>query len=310
MNSEAEKKFLKRDFIGFLNDTSNTKNPDLILYRIIAYQALDKFEEAYKEYIKNRIIVEKKSLISSCKLFFILLFELKKTDNLIAEIEHFKDAPYVNQETEEFMQNLDKYVNDLKEYYNYHDDLTFDEDELYRFFCSKNIDEQFYAISKLNNLANKGIVCTQIIINFFNNFPNYTLMHGMLIEYLVNTQCGLTVNFKKGSKYYSIRYEDYSSYFFKFKSEFGLLIDEFSKTEKNMSVIHYVLSVYLLLFLYIFPLQINEKDYDNFLAAMIKRSGQIYQINLNEDEFYNGLKKQDKKLDFFIEKLSKIEELI
>lgn len=99
----------KRNYDLVLKITDNSKDTDELFYRISAFTALGKLEEALNVIKENRKILETK-LDLLIKVHFQLLYLLNKFDEARDEVDNYYLLPYYSQAVEEKLKELPKEI--------------------------------------------------------------------------------------------------------------------------------------------------------------------------------------------------------
>ena len=89
--------------------TDKTEDLNYLFYRISAFLALGRGEEALSVIKNNRQILES-DLSLLMKIHIEILCLLNNFDEAYKELEHYKNLPYVSQEVEELLNDLPKYI--------------------------------------------------------------------------------------------------------------------------------------------------------------------------------------------------------
>ena len=115
--------------------TEKTDDMNFLFYRISAFLALGKGEEALSTIKNNRKILQgDPSLL--IKIHIEILCLLNKFEEAEKEIAYYQNMPYVSQEVEEMLRDLPKYIKEeeKKSFYG----KTYDIDELHENRLEKN----------------------------------------------------------------------------------------------------------------------------------------------------------------------------
>lgn len=103
--------FDKKEYQLILDLTKDSQDPKELLMRVGCLIILGKTDEALDEIEKNQSIIETKYQLRLMKLHFELLFSKDLLDEAYLALKHYQDLPYVSQEVEEFMQEVDYKIN-------------------------------------------------------------------------------------------------------------------------------------------------------------------------------------------------------
>ena len=99
--------FNKKEYELILDLTKDSQDPKELLMRVSCLIILGESDKALDEIEKNQSIIEKRYQLRLMKLHFELLFADDLYDEAFVALKHYQDLPYVSQEVEEFMQEVD-----------------------------------------------------------------------------------------------------------------------------------------------------------------------------------------------------------
>lgn|SRR5574344_134243 len=300
MSEKIKDYFQKGDFVNVIKETSSSNDAEDLLFRILSFEALYKYDDALAEYYKNRSLVENWDLISSCKALVFLLVYFKKDNELTLEIEHFRDFPYINQETEEFMKNLDNYIIHLKEYFSESkEDVSENLTNIKETLFNGNKDEQLYAIKKIYDLESQGISCLGVVSEYLKTKTNFDTNYSLLLDYAIFAKLPDKLIFKKQGKYFSIVPADYTSYLKVLSEELNNKIKYMNMTEKNVSIIRYISVLARPTFIYVLPEKLRTEDLDSLMAALVIEGSKLYGVDITTDDYLKNLVFTESKVNDF-----------
>jgi|GEM_PF-2371405 hypothetical protein len=304
MSEKIKNFFQKGDYENVLKETTFSDDAEDLLFRILSFEALCKYKDALQEYYKSRNLVENWDLVSSCKALMFLLVYFKKDDELKKELEHFRDFPYINQETEEFMRNLDDYIVHLKQYFNESNkDSAQNLQDIKDALFSGNNDEQLYAIKKIYDLESQGISCLSIVSDYLKSTSKFDTNYALLLDYAIFAKLPDKILFRKKDKYYSIIPEEYTTYLKVLSQKLNEKVSYMNMTEKNISIVRYISVLARPTFIYMLPEKMTTEDLDSLLAALVIQGSKLYGADITTDDYL-------KSLVFTETKVKKFEEII
>jgi len=302
MSEKIKDFFQKGDYENVLKETTFSDDAEDLLYRVLSFEALCKYKDALQEYYKSRNLVENWDLISSCKALMFLLVYFRKDEELKRELEYFRDFPYINQETEEFMQNLDNYVIHLKQYFNdSNKNPTQGFEDIRDALFSDSNDEKLYAIKKIYDLKTQGISCLSIVSDYLKSTTNFNTYYALLLGYAILANLPDKILFRKQDKYYSIIPEEYNSYLKELTLKLNEKISYMNMTEKNISIVRYISILVKPTFIYMLPDKIANEDLDSLLAALVIHGSTLYCADITSDDYLKSLVFTDAKVKKFKE---------
>ena len=100
----------RNDYQEILDITIKEKEPIYILYRIIAFIGLGKFDDALDVLTKNHIVLESEFLPILIDLHITILREKKDVVGLMKAKEHYNELPYHSQVVEEKLRTFDDVI--------------------------------------------------------------------------------------------------------------------------------------------------------------------------------------------------------
>jgi len=300
MSEKIKDYFEKGNFASVIKETLGSADPEDLLFRVLSLEALYKYDDALLQYYKSRNLVENWDLISSCKALLFLLVYFKKETELTMEVEHFKDFPYINQETEEFMKNIDKYVQHLKEYFNENNkDSAQNLADIKETLYNGNKEEQLYAIKKIYDLESQGISCLGIVSEYLKKKTVFDTNYALLLDYAIFAKLPDKIFFKKQDKYFSIIPAEYNTYLREMSEKLNDKIRYMSMTEKNISIVRYISVLARPTFIYLLPDKITVEDFDSLFASLIIECSKLYGVDVTTDDYLKSLVFNETKVNEF-----------
>ena len=99
----------RKDYELVIKLTEGSQDMNYLFYRISAFLALGRGEDALKTIKNNRRILEG-DLVLLMKVHIEILCLLNKFDEAYQEVEYYKNLPYVNQQCEEAIRDLPSFI--------------------------------------------------------------------------------------------------------------------------------------------------------------------------------------------------------
>ena len=300
MSKKIKDLFINGMYESILNQKINENDGEDILYKILSFEAIHKYEEALDLYYENRKIVENWDLISSSKALLYLLVYFKKFDKINEEKEYFRNLPYVNQQTEEYLNSMDTYVNQVIEYFNQNEpDKETNINTIKSMLYGNTKEEKLDAIKQLLDLESQGVRCDDIVYDYLTSTLKFDSIYSILLEYAMLGKMNKRITFKKNDVYYSIIPSEYASYMHSMEEAISNDLKYLSRTMKNISVFNYISILYRPAFIYLLPEKIEKDDLQCLLAAIIEDACEIYGLKPEDDNCYQELKiNTDKMVKF------------
>jgi len=296
----------------FIEDNHNSSDPEVVFVNFIFRIRSSLYHEsAYKYYKDNHLTIENFDLINGSFIFLNLLIFLKKDDEAIDMVPYYQNLPYVNQETEEYLRNLNHVVMDLIKLRDKPNNETKKYDvEYYKnaFLKAQKLEEVNKLVAELVSRYDdlKLPECLEIFNFAFENKQNDPMICSLLVFFLILLESEKNIVFSMNGKIYSFAPKDK-------KEEINLTIkvikeaaDYIRKSEKNMTVssISREFTEYSAQFF--FPDYLTLDDLDNFIAAVLKLANDLAGEDYLADPLYESLKINNAERDRFINKLTLI----
>lgn len=300
MSKKIKDLFINGMYESILNQKIDEKDGEDILYKILSFEAIHKYNEALDLYYENRKIVENWDLISSSKALLYLLVYFKKFDKISEEEEYFRNLPYVNQQTEEYLNSMDAYVNQVIEYFNQNEpNKEININTIKSMLYGSTKEEKLEAIKQLLDLESQGVRCDEVVCDYLTSTIKFDSIFSILLEYAMLGRMNKRITFKKDTIYYSIIPSEYTLYMQTMESIISSDLKYLSRTMKNISVYNYVSILYRPAFIYLLPEKIEKDDLQCLLAAIIENACDVYGLDPKEDNCYQELKINTEKMPRF-----------
>ena len=143
-----EKLVNEKKFEKIIELTEGSKDCDSLFYRISAFMALNKLDEAIKVIDNNKVILQER-LPFLMRFHIELLCLAKYFDEAYQEIKYYENLPYHSQEAEEMLKVLPKIV---REYENMDSKKTLDEEDIIKNLLSKDNEKVLGALDAIRDL--------------------------------------------------------------------------------------------------------------------------------------------------------------
>ena len=156
----------KKQYVLVLKLTENSQDSLALFYRLSALLATGRSEDALKLIKdKRQILLAKPGVLM--KIHIELLCLLGKFDEAYSELRYYQELPYENQETEELLNRLPKYIREeeIKVYKR----QEVGQDELRKKLMSKNDVDVLSALDAVRGQALESFLLP--IINILKNYP-------------------------------------------------------------------------------------------------------------------------------------------
>ena len=184
----------KKQYDLVLKLTENSQDSLAIFYRLSALLATGHSEDALKLInAKRQILLNKPGVLM--KIHIELLCLLGKFDEAYSELRYYQELPYENQETEELLNSLPKYIREeeIKVYKR----QEVGQDELRKKLLSKNDVDVLSALDAVRGQSLESFLLP--IINILKNYPKQLVRtFGLLL--LVAKKYDKKVEFLHGDK--------------------------------------------------------------------------------------------------------------
>ena len=184
----------KKQYDLVLKLTENSQDSLALFYRLSALLATGKSEDALKLInAKRQILLNKPGVLM--KIHIELLCLLGKFDEAYSELRYYQELPYENQETEELLNSLPKYIREeeIKVYKR----QEVGQDELRKKLLSKNDVDVLSALDAVRGQSLESFLLP--IINILKNYPKQ-LVRTFALLLLVAKKYDKKVEFLHGDK--------------------------------------------------------------------------------------------------------------
>lgn len=300
INEELRDKIVKLYSLGefqkVIDEVQDFSDPVPVFFKLQSYIALNDFQNAYTLYLAYRDDLEDYNLQLSAKLYFFLLLKLKKSTKVLSdEIEHFKCRPYVNQETEEFLVNLDSFIFALKDSIQNESEEASEEldaEQIISMFKSNDPEMILMAINyAFTNEKIKRLDLSNNVIEILDNKNEQNLAYWLLFEYLIWNHVDRNFVVKISDNYLTL---NPSQLLIKKNTQARLInkIVEFIAThEKDISIRNYVVSTIDKGSYFLAPDYLtNEDELYSYVFACYRYVFKLFNMMKNDDSLFEYFK--------------------
>ena len=280
--------FEKQEFEEIIEDFKNSNKYEEILYVLSSYISLNNVGAAYELYKKKEKIIEKENFISSMNYLFLILALLNNDDLVKREFSRIKSLPYISQEVEEFLRDLDSNyqkiksatIEDNSSNYNFIDELNGEKDENV-IGAIKYIHETYK-----DQLAGYGVLFYEAFIKRekFDLAKNFLLLE--LLEIGFNKE----ISFFKNGKFYYINPKEYQKRYLEYERMIDDFIKYIRKNEKITNLIDDIIYYFVSFLNNEIPTFFKKEELETILYLAIRKSYQNINADFNDDLLVKELK--------------------
>lgn len=284
----------KEKFEEIIETFKDSKKYEEILYVLSSFLALNNIGGAYEVYQQKAKILEKTNFLAAMNYLLLILALLNNEELTKREFDRIKSLPYISQEVEEFIQDLDKNFEKIKAAtieisetnYNYIDELNSDKVERV-LEAIRYIHENFK--DKINSY---GVVFYEA----FAKRENFDLAKNFLLLELLATGFDRDISFFKNGKFYYINPKEYQKQY----NEYEMLVDNFikfvKKTEKVTNLIDDITYYFVSFINDQIPTFYTQEDLETILYLSVRKAYQNVNSDMSDDEVVKKLKIDEKLL--------------
>ena len=295
----------KKQYDLVLKLTENSQDSLALFYRLSALLATGKSEDALKLInAKRQILLNKPGVLM--KIHIELLCLLGKFDEAYSELRYYQELPYENQETEELLNSLPKYIRE--EEIKLYKRQEVGQDEIRKRLLSKSDADVLSALD-----AVRGQKLENFLLPIFNIMKNYPkqLVRTYALLLLVANKYDKKVEFTHGDKLIEVVPNELDEPFLiKGIGNIDNLLSLFQNEYRDPTISQNAISILSSYMVYIYPNSVNYskeellvifgyiakellQTRDNSLTKMCER------YNLNEEEIREEVNKIKAHLEDF-----------
>jgi hypothetical protein len=302
-------RYTQEEIDKYIEDNCNSSDPETVYDNFIFRMHSERyFNSAYKYYKDNQNTIDNFDLKDASYSFLLLLVTLKKDDEALDLVSYYQNLPYVNQETEEQLRDLNHIVLNMIKQRDY-------------VVNEKNIKTVDYYKEKLGNAKNHAEI-TELVSEIAKNFDFFTADEVLeIFEFaydkhqnneknasyfvfiLIIYKSKKNVVLSKDGKVYSfipIDKTEENNISMKVVND---VANDIRMSEKNMTVSSISRSYTDTIGFYIVPEFLTEKDKQNFEAAVLYVANSMAGEDYKLDPVYQSLTVDEEQMKIFIKKL-------
>lgn len=280
--------FEKQEFEEIIEDFKNSNKYEEILYVLSSYISLNNVGAAYELYKKKEKIIEKENFISSMNYLFLILALLNNDDLVKREFSRIKSLPYISQEVEEFLRDLDSNyqkiksatIEDNSSNYNFIDELNGEKDENV-IGAIKYIHENYK-----DQLAGYGVLFYEAFIKR----EKFDLAKNFLLLELLEIGFDKEISFFKNGKFYYINPKEYQKRYLEYERMIDDFIKYIRKNEKITNLIDDIIYYFVSFLNNEIPTFFKKEELETILYLAIRKSYQNINADFNDDLLVKELK--------------------
>lgn len=289
----------KKQYDLIIKATENAKEPDALLYRIMAFASLEKFDEALDVIEQNKELLESKAMSLLIMIHVDILLFKGDTLGALKLANYYAEKPYVSQEVEEIIQSIPQRIDDFLKQLRGPDSKMIPERQIIKLLTSQKADE---IVSAIDYLKDKDVSAfLKYIEEIMIDFPKQSIRSLALLT-LVEQQVNHEVMFKSHKGLIKVNPSKLTQ---PFGETFMKIVDELGK-EKDSSLASVIENTIACIVIHIYPSQIDGDDLLFLTAARAVAAKQLLQ-----DLDLDAVCKQT-GLDYFEleNKITEIEEIV
>ncbi len=280
--------FEKQEFEEIIENFKNSNKYEEILYVLSSYISLNNVGAAYELYKKKEKILEKENFISSMNYLFLILALLNNDDLVKREFSRIKSLPYISQEVEEFLRDLDSNyqkiksatIEDNSSNYNFIDELNGEKDENV-IGAIKYIHENYK-----DQLAGYGVLFYEAFIKR----EKFDLAKNFLLLELLEIGFDKEISFFKNGKFYYINPKEYQKRYLEYERMIDDFIKYIRKNEKITNLIDDIIYYFVSFLNNEIPTFFKKEELETILYLAIRKSYQNINADFNDDLLVKELK--------------------
>ncbi len=284
--------FDKQEFEQIIEIFKDSFKYEDLLYVLSSYISLNNVGGAFEFYKKREKILEKTDFLASMNYLLLILALLDNEELVKREFERIKSLPYISQEAEEFIQDLDKNYRKIKATtednsttnYNFIEELN-----------SDNSDDVIGAIKYIHeNFEDKINSYGVVFYEAFIKRENFDLAKNFLLLELLETGFDKEISFFKNGKFYYINPKEYQVQYLTYEKKIDEMIKFVKRNEKVTNLIDDI-SYYFISFLNNeIPTFFNNDELETILYLAIRKAYTNISADINEDNIVKELKIDEK----------------
>lgn len=282
---EIEKLFENQEFEEIIEKYSDSKKYDEILYVLSSYISLGQIPESYEHYKTNQNILEKTDFIASMNYFLLILALFNNQVIIDKELNRIKNMPYISQQVEEFIKDLDENFKKIRQATDESGDNSDENFNYVEALKSENEDEVIKAIQYIHeNFADSINSYSVLFYDAFKERKTFDTAKNLLLIELIQTGFNRDISFIKNGKFYLFKPEELTVTYGKYDREMQALIDIVKKEEKNVNLIDDIVFYFVNYLEANIPTFYSKKDMETVMFCAIKKAYSNVKMNYEDDE--------------------------
>ncbi len=284
----------KEQFEEIIDTYKDSKKYEEILYVLSSFLALNNIGGAYELYKKRIDVLEKTNFLAAMNYLLLIIALLNNPEIAKREFDRIKSLPYISQEVEEFIQDLDQNYEKIKAAtiessetnYNYIEELN-----------SDKVERVLGAISYIHENFKDQINSYGVVFyEAFSRRENYDLAKNFLLLELLSIGFDKEISFFKNGKFYYLNPKEYQQSYNNYEKEVDSIIKFVKKTEKVTNLIDDITYYFVAFINDQIPTFYSSDDLETILYLSIRKAYQNVDGNIDEDEVVKKLTINEKLL--------------
>lgn len=291
----------KKKFELVLSLTESSNDVTFLFYRISAFLSLNKPEEALNVIEKNwNILKAKVDLLA--KTHIEILCILNKFDDARLELTRYKELPYVNQQTEELLNELIRYISLEERRFFGH--KNYDEEQIKAMLLSDDIEQCLVGLN-IVKASNYMFYIKEIKSLLVNHRKQSIRTFALLL--LIQTNHDENISFLSKDGLIEVNPKKLEPPFT--GDSFNTIAKKIYHRFKNPSLSEAALSVLSTHLMYIYPKSLKYSD-EVIIKALFKFSNNLLkQDNQEKNTFMENSSLNESDVDQFLEELEESQEM-
>lgn len=253
--------------------------------------------DIYKQF---RHKFEKISLIDSGEFYLTILKKLEMYDEIKKEIEYFEEKPYISQETEERLHDLDRFL-EIKNRY----DKNYTLEDIKKDLASEDVDATLKALDQLSLKEYEDVDLNDYIAKNLNSRTKYSISFGILLTKLIKDKYDrMPIVLKTSKIYINLIPKEFHKIHQEFADIFFMIMTSFHSSEKNISILDFVTLYAVYVYYYLAYSIPNSGEIPTIYVVCLDVAFELFNIDPCEDYFYMDM--LDRSDDELIEKYKEL----
>ncbi len=283
------------DILKVINDYQ--LNESDIFYLINYFSCNGKLEFALKLFEQYRDKLEHFNYLNSIVSHLTILISLKDYEELKLVKEEYLSAPYISQEVEEFLKNIDKTIQSIMKAFETVDVINnedIDINNVKKLLDDKNPDNVLYGLFLEEKIKKDGINLDEYVKNLCQKSTNFSLKNAYLINFLLENKIAASITIEKMGTIITFNTNEYFNSYSDAKKRLYKKINEINGIAKEVGIYNVFVGICTKTFLFVIPEYLESFDADTFLRANYEIILSMYQNDGFDDPIINYLSINDK----------------